>query len=92
TTYREYYDQVRIMAKAFIKLGLDLYHGVCILGFNSPEWFIADLAAVFAGGFAAGIYTTNTPEACEHCALNCEAQIWVVEDQKQLEKVLKIKG
>nr|XP_045624269.1 long-chain-fatty-acid--CoA ligase ACSBG2-like isoform X1 [Procambarus clarkii] len=92
TTYKEYYDQVRIMAKAFIKLGLESYHAVCILGFNSPEWFISDLAAVFAGGFAAGIYTTNTPEACEHCAHNCEAQIWVVEDQKQLDKVLKIRG
>lgn len=92
TTYKEYYEQVRIMAKAFIRLGLEPYHGVCILGFNSPEWFIGDLAAVFAGGFAAGIYTTNSPEACEHCARNCEAQIWLVEDQKQLEKVLKIKS
>ncbi|XP_063869884.1 long-chain-fatty-acid--CoA ligase ACSBG2-like isoform X4 [Scylla paramamosain] len=92
TTYKEYYEQVRIMAKAFIRLGLEPYHGVCILGFNSPEWFIGDLAAIFAGGFAAGIYTTNSPEACEHCARNCEAQIWLVEDQKQLEKVLKIKS
>ncbi|XP_050720433.1 long-chain-fatty-acid--CoA ligase ACSBG2-like isoform X4 [Eriocheir sinensis] len=91
-TYNEYYEQVRTMAKAFIKLGLEPYHGVCILGFNSPEWFIGDLAAIFAGGFAAGIYTTNSPEACEHCARNCEAQIWLVEDQKQLEKVLKIKS
>ena len=42
-------------------------------------------------GFAAGLYTTNTPEACEHCAVNCEAQIFVVEDHKQLEKIIKIK-
>ena len=49
TTYKEYYEQVQIMAKAFIKLGLEPYHGVCILGFNSPEWFIGDLAAIFAG-------------------------------------------
>ncbi|XP_064084621.1 long-chain-fatty-acid--CoA ligase ACSBG2-like isoform X1 [Macrobrachium nipponense] len=91
TTYKEYYDQVRTMAKAFIKLGLERFHGVCILGFNSPEWFISDLAAIFAGGFAAGIYTTNSAESCEHCAVNCEAQIWVVEDQKQLDKVLKIR-
>lgn len=90
-TYRQYYEQVRAVAKAFIKLGLDSYHGVCILGFNSPQWFISDLAAIFAGGFAAGIYTTNSAEACEHCAKNCNAQIWVVEDQKQLDKVLKIK-
>ena len=46
---------------------------------------------IIFSGFAAGIYTTNTPEACEHCASNCKAQIWVVEDQKQLDKVLKIR-
>lgn len=90
-TYSQYYQLVRTAAKAFIKLGLEPYHGVCILGFNSPEWFISDLAAIFAGGFAAGIYTTNSADACQHCALNCQAQIWVVEDQKQLDKVLKIR-
>jgi len=26
-----------------------MYHGVGILGFNSIEWFISDLAAIFAG-------------------------------------------
>lgn len=91
TSYRQYYSDVRTVAKAFIKLGLQRFHGVCILGFNSKEWFLSDLAAIFCGGFAAGVYTTNTPEACEHCALNCRAQIWVVEDAKQLEKVLKIR-
>ncbi|XP_068227125.1 long-chain-fatty-acid--CoA ligase ACSBG2-like [Palaemon carinicauda] len=90
-TYREYFAQVCNIAKAFIKLGLERFHGVCILGFNSPEWFISDLAAIFAGGFASGIYTTNSPEACEHCAKSCRAQIFVVENQKQLDKVLQIR-
>lgn len=48
-TYREYEMQVRTVAKAFIKLGLERYHSVCILGFNSPQWFISDLAAIYAG-------------------------------------------
>ena len=42
-------------------------------------------------GFAAGIYTTNSAEACLHCALNGQADIIVVEDRKQLEKILSIK-
>lgn len=48
-TYSQYYQLVRTAAKAFIKLGLEPFHGVCILGYNSPEWFISDLAAIFAG-------------------------------------------
>ncbi len=29
--------------------GLERYHAVGIIGFNCPEWFIADLGAIFAG-------------------------------------------
>ncbi|XP_051175143.1 very long-chain-fatty-acid--CoA ligase bubblegum isoform X1 [Leptopilina boulardi] len=90
-TYKEYETQVRLVAKAFIKLGLERHHSVCILGFNSPQWFIADVAAIYAGGFAAGIYTTNSPEACQYCAESSRANIIVVEDAKQLEKILEIK-
>ncbi|XP_012264154.1 very long-chain-fatty-acid--CoA ligase bubblegum isoform X2 [Athalia rosae] len=91
-TYKEYYTEVRTVARAFLKLGLERYHSVCIIGFNSPEWFIADLAAIHAGGFAAGIYTTNSPEACLYCAERSRAQIIIVEDSKQLEKIMEIKS
>lgn len=47
---------------------------------------------MFDRGFAAGIYTTNTPEACHYCAENSRANIIVVEDEKQLEKILKVKS
>lgn len=47
--YREYEQAVRTVAKAFLKLGLERYHSVCILGFNCPEWMIADLATIYAG-------------------------------------------
>lgn len=31
------------------QLGLARFHSVCILGFNSLEWFLADIGAIFAG-------------------------------------------
>jgi len=90
-TYKQYYDDVWKAAKSFIKLGLEPYHGVGIIGFNSPEWFISDIAAIFAGGFATGIYTTNSPEACQYVAESCEANIIVVENDMQLQKILKVR-
>uniref|UniRef100_A0A673XGX0 long-chain-fatty-acid--CoA ligase n=1 Tax=Salmo trutta TaxID=8032 RepID=A0A673XGX0_SALTR len=90
-TWREYYQQCRAAAKSFLKLGLERYHGVGILGFNSPEWFISDIGCILAGGLAAGIYTTNSPEACQYVADNCEANVLVVENHKQLLKILQIK-
>ncbi|KYN01489.1 Long-chain-fatty-acid--CoA ligase ACSBG2 [Cyphomyrmex costatus] len=90
-TFREYEFMVRTVAKAFLKLGLERYHSVCIIGFNSPEWFITELATIYAGGLATGIYTTNSPEACQYCAEHSRANIIVVEDEKQLRKILQIK-
>jgi len=46
---------------------------------------------VIFSGFAAGIYTTNSPESCAYCAMDSEANIFVVEDEKQLAKVLQIR-
>ena len=59
TTYSEYYENTRTVAKAFIELGLDPFCSVNPIGFNSPEHYIAFQAAPMAGGFMAGIYPTN---------------------------------
>jgi len=32
-----------------VQLGLEPRHGVGLLGFNSPQWFVANFAAIFAG-------------------------------------------
>jgi long-chain-fatty-acid--CoA ligase ACSBG len=48
-TYKEYLRRVEKTAKAFIKLGLQRHGAVAILASNCVEWFISDLAAVFAG-------------------------------------------
>ena len=43
-------------------------------------------------GLGTGIYTTNSPEACQYVAANCEANVLVVEDQKQLNKILQVRS
>ncbi|XP_077188292.1 long-chain-fatty-acid--CoA ligase ACSBG2 isoform X2 [Paroedura picta] len=91
-TFKEYYALCRQAAKSFLMLGLERFHGVCILGFNSVEWFLADIGAILAGGFAVGIYTTNSPEACQYVMANCQANIVVVENDKQLQKILEVQN
>ncbi|XP_066523388.1 long-chain-fatty-acid--CoA ligase ACSBG1 isoform X2 [Hoplias malabaricus] len=90
-TFSEYYSCCRMAAKSFLKLGLERFHSVAILGFNSAEWFISAVGTVFAGGLTTGIYTTNSPEACLYVANDSRANIIVVENQKQLDKILQIK-
>ncbi|KAM4678070.1 long-chain-fatty-acid--CoA ligase ACSBG1 [Discoglossus pictus] len=89
-TFLDYYKLSRKAAKSFLKLGLERFHSVGILGFNSPEWFISAVGTIFAGAITTGIYTTNSPEACHYVASDCKANIIVVENQKQLEKILQI--
>ncbi|XP_068165644.1 long-chain-fatty-acid--CoA ligase ACSBG2-like [Antennarius striatus] len=89
-TYKEYYQACRTAAKSFLKLGLQRFHGVGILGFNSVEWFIADVGAILAGGLAVGIYATNSAEACKYVAENSQANIIVVEDNEQIQKILEV--
>ncbi|KAL5282060.1 ACSBG1.2 family protein [Megaselia abdita] len=90
-SYKEYEQKVHHIAKAFIKLGLERHHSVCILAFNCAEWYYSSLGAIFAGGIYSGIYTTNSPEACYHVLHDSKANIVVVDDSKQCQKILKIK-
>ncbi|XP_069061787.1 long-chain-fatty-acid--CoA ligase ACSBG2-like isoform X1 [Pleurodeles waltl] len=91
TTYLQYYQACRAAAKSFLKLGLDRFHGVGILGCNSPEWFIGHIGAIIAGGIPVGIYPTSSVDACQYVANNSEANILVVEDDYQLKKILQVK-
>ncbi|XP_041795274.1 long-chain-fatty-acid--CoA ligase ACSBG1 [Chelmon rostratus] len=90
-TFLEYYHFCRRAAKSFMKLGLERFHGVAILGFNSAEWFFSAVGAIMAGGIMTGIYATNSPEACQYVASDSKANIIVVENQKQLDKILQIR-
>lgn len=90
-SFREYELNCRIVAKAFLKLGLQRYHAVCILGYNAPEWIYSAVGAILAGGIQVGIYLTSSQEACSYYLAKSEANIIVVEDDVQLQKILPIK-
>ncbi|XP_032887355.1 long-chain-fatty-acid--CoA ligase ACSBG2-like [Amblyraja radiata] len=90
-TFKQFYNRCKSAAKSFLKLGLERFCGVCILGFNSPEWFIADVGAILAGGLAVGIYATNSADACKYVIDNCKANIVVVENNNQLQKIMEIR-
>ncbi|KAG1710287.1 hypothetical protein DVH05_017291 [Phytophthora capsici] len=89
-TFQTYYDKCCQFAKSLLHVGIERYQGVSIIGFNSPEWVIADVGAIFAGAVAAGIYTTNSPKACEYIAKHSDSGVVVCDGVKQLEKFLAI--
>ncbi|MEO7731624.1 MAG: long-chain fatty acid--CoA ligase, partial [Kofleriaceae bacterium] len=88
TTWQTYAAQVRTAARALIALGFPRGGKVAILGFNRPEWVILDQAAMMAGGAAAGIYTTCSPDEVQYIVHHSEAHVVLVEDAAQLAKVM----
>jgi len=88
-TYGQLHDEIRSIAKAFIKLGMQPFDSVNIWGFNAPEWIMASYAAQFAGGKAAGIYPTDTDETASYKVVHSGGSIIVVEEKSKIAKLAK---
>jgi len=86
-TLKEYHEDVRKTAKAYISLGFKQFDTVNIWGFNSPEWFISAIAAMFAGGKCGGIYPTDTPATAGYKVVHSGGVIVCVETAAHFEKV-----
>ena len=88
-TWSEYYNDCMKFAKYLHYLQVDIHKIVNIIGFNSPEWFIANCGAILAGSIAAGIYSTNKDDACFYISNHYKAEVIVCEDIFQLAKYEK---
>uniref|UniRef100_A0A7S2Y6D0 AMP-dependent synthetase/ligase domain-containing protein n=1 Tax=Entomoneis paludosa TaxID=265537 RepID=A0A7S2Y6D0_9STRA len=89
-TWNEYRKEVDNFGKSLISLGFERFDIINILGFNSPEWFIANYGAMAGGGISAGIYATNNSEACQYVSSHSNAKVIVCDGLKQLEKYYDI--
>lgn len=92
TTWAEYWEATRRAARGLMKLGLEPGQGVSIIGYNCPEWFEANMAAILAGGVPAGIYATSSPEQCQYITDHADASVVVVEDAAQLAKLKAVRA
>uniref|UniRef100_A0A8C5R083 long-chain-fatty-acid--CoA ligase n=1 Tax=Leptobrachium leishanense TaxID=445787 RepID=A0A8C5R083_9ANUR len=91
-TYAEYECQTRSVARSLLKLGLQRFHGVLILGCTSPEWFMAEIGSILAGGLAVGVDPSCSASFCQEVAIRSKAQVVIVQDPGQLEKILQVIG
>ncbi len=66
------------LARGLVALGLEPGGRVALVSENRPEWVIADLAVMAAGGITVPAYTTNTPDDHAHILTNTDARIIIV--------------
>jgi len=89
-TWSQYYEECKKFAKSLISIGMETNKSVNVIGFNSPQWLIANNGAIFAGGMAAGIYATNNSMACKFIAEHSEGTVAVCDGVVQLKKFVEI--
>ena len=61
-SWRRAPDEARLLARCLAPLGIAPGERVLILAENRPEWCVADLAILMAGGVTVPAYTTSTSE------------------------------
>jgi long-chain acyl-CoA synthetase len=83
---------VERFASALLAMDLTPGASVCILMGNVPEWCVADIGTIAAGGVGVGLYPTSSAEQCGYIINHSDAEFVLVDARAQLEKVLSIRS
>ncbi|MBW2613048.1 MAG: AMP-binding protein [Deltaproteobacteria bacterium] len=89
-TWRALHDNIQRFALGLRAIGIESGTNLMIIGDNKPEWIIAELGCMAAGGIPTGAYPDSLSEEIEYLIVYSEATILVVRDQEQADKILSI--
>lgn len=89
--WEEFEAQVHDFACALLAKNLMRGASVAILAGNVAEWAVCDVGAIAAGGVGVGIYPTSSPEQCQFIINHSDAEFVVVDTERQLEKILRVR-
>lgn len=89
-TWREYWENVRLVAHGLAALGVEAGDRVAIHSENRPEWLYTDVGAVALRAISVGLYSTNPPAEVAHLLRDSGARVLVAEDQEQVDKALEV--
>jgi len=91
-TWREADRRVRNVAGGLLNLGFQKAERGAILATSRPEWVIADLGILAAGGATSTIYTSNTAEESAYILEDSGSRVCFVENTMQEAKLREVRG
>ncbi len=91
-TWRQLGDIAREIAMGLIALGFEPGECLSILSNTRKEWLFADIGTLTAAGVSSGIYPTDSGAQVEYLMIDSDSKYLFVEDEEQLDKVLKIRA
>ncbi len=89
-TWRELQENVQRFALGLLALGFEEGNSLAIIGDNKPEWIIAELGSMAAGGLPTGAYPDSLADEMAYLISYSNARFLVVRDQEQVDKILVI--
>ncbi len=87
-TWREVAMQVSELARGLKSLGVEKGDRVMLVSENRPEWLIADVAIMAAGGITVPAYVTNTQADNRHLIENSGSKVAIVSKARFSERLL----
>ena len=90
-TWREAERRVRAVAGGLLSLGFRKGERAAILATSRPEWVIADLGILGAGGATSTIYTSNTADESAYILEDSGARVCFVENALQDAKIRDVR-
>ncbi len=90
-SWREYGRAVGRFANLLLAEGLAPQDRVAIWAGNRPEWHIADLGTLHAGGATVAIYPTLAPDQVIYILSHSETVVLVVEHRKFLDQISAVR-
>jgi long-chain acyl-CoA synthetase len=88
---KEVFERVRDLSLGFSALGVGPGDRVAIMAESRPEWLLADLAILAAGGVTVPIYSTLSPAQAHYILQDSAAKLAVVSTGPQLDKVQEVR-
>ncbi|RJP78930.1 MAG: long-chain fatty acid--CoA ligase [Candidatus Zixiibacteriota bacterium] len=90
-TYAQVAQAVRAVAAAFLQAGLRPHDRVALLSENRPEWVMADLGIMLAGGVVVPIHTTFSARLAAAVLADSGSRFLVASSADQLDKVAALR-
>jgi long-chain acyl-CoA synthetase len=91
-TYAEVGGRVEALASWLIQSGLQRGDRAILFAQNSPQWSIADLAIMTAGGIPVPIYATDPPNQASHVVRDSGARVAFVGGSEQYDTLAGVRG
>lgn len=89
-SFQDYKNTIEVLVSAFFKIGINVGDKIAILSQTCKEWHFLDMATMCSRSCLVPIYPSYLPNEVEYIFNHSDSSILIVENDKQLEKVIPL--